>query len=377
MRILTRYLCREVLYATLVVLLALTALFAFFDLIHELGDLGKGNYRLAVIFFVVGLQASGTVYDLMPVAALIGALYGLAQLAAQSELTVMRSSGLSLGAIGRALMPVGVLFVALTLIFGEVVVPAAARRAQELKVLATQSLIAQEFRSGVWVKDERSFVNVREVHLDRGEARLNDVRIYEFDQAERLKTISLAKQGIYAGENEWTLRDVVQTHFSDTGTKLQRLPEAVWHSVLKPEILSVLLVVPEQMSVWSLYTYIRHLRDNAQRTTRYEIAIWTKLIYPLATLVMLLLAVPFSARQQRSGGVGSRLFLGILLGLGFHSANRLFSSIGQLEGLGPLLSAGLPTLLFFALALAFIFWTDRRTSGTPIWQLLRPGAKMS
>jgi lipopolysaccharide export system permease protein len=138
MRILTRYLAREVSLATALVLAALVMLMGFFDLIHELGDLGKGTYRLSNVLVYVLLSAPGNVYNLLPVAALIGTLFALSRLASHSELTVMRVSGLSLGAIARALMVVGMGFVALTLLFGEIITPAAERYAQELKIRATE-----------------------------------------------------------------------------------------------------------------------------------------------------------------------------------------------------------------------------------------------
>jgi lipopolysaccharide export system permease protein len=366
MRILTRYLTREVALATLVVLLALTMLFSFFDLIHELGDLGKGSYRIGGALFFVALSMPGHVYELFPIAALIGALYALSQLASHSELAVMRVSGLSLAAIGRALVPIGLLFVVAMLFVGEVVTPVLEKIAQETKVRLTESLIAQEFRSGVWVKDEGSFVNVREVRPGRGGTQLFGIKIYEFDSLYRLKSISLAREGIYLGHNRWRMLDVHQTVFSDAGTSLQSLPEAIWKSVLTPDILAVLLVVPEQMSLSNLFTYIQHLRDNAQSSTRYEIALWAKLVYPCAALVMLMLAVPFSVSSRRTGGVGARLLVGILIGLAFNSANRLFSSLGQLHGMPAFVSAVLPTLVFLIVALGLLYLAERSMLRLPL-----------
>jgi lipopolysaccharide export system permease protein len=365
MRILTRYLCREVALATLVVLLALTMLFAFFDLIHELGDIGKGSYRIGGGLLFVALNMPAHVYELFPIAALIGTLYALSQLASHSELAVMRVSGLSLGAIARAVLPVGILFVLAMLFVGEVATPVLEKIAQETKLRLTESLIAQEFRSGVWVKDEGSFVNVQEVRPGRGGTRLFGIKIYQFDPGYKLKSISLAREGAYLGQNRWQILDVHQTIFSDTGTSLQTLPEAVWKSVLTPNILSVLLVVPEQMSVWNLYTYIQHLRDNAQNSTRYEIAIWSKLIYPCAVLVMIVLAVPFSVSSRRTSGVGARLLIGTLIGLAFNSANRLFSSLGQLHGMSAFASAVLPTLIFLAAAVSLLYISERNMLRLP------------
>ena len=95
MRILTRYLAREIALATALVLVALAMLFGFFDLIHELGELGKGSYRLGNILAYVGLNMPGNIYNVFPVAALIGTLFVLARMTSHSELTVMRVSGLS------------------------------------------------------------------------------------------------------------------------------------------------------------------------------------------------------------------------------------------------------------------------------------------
>ena len=133
-----------------------------------------------------------------------------------------------------------------------------------------------------------------------------------------------------------------------------------WHSALNPNILSVLMVVPEQMSGWSLYQYVEHLRDNHQKTTRYEIAMWNKLIYPLVLLVMMLLALPFAAHHRREGGVSGKVFVGIVLGLSFHFIGRLFANLGALNDWQPLLSATAMPLLFLSLAMAMLWKTERR-----------------
>jgi len=357
MRILSRYLAREIYSATLLVFAALLLLFAFFDLIHELGDLGKGDYRLVKIFGYVLLSLPGHVYELFPIATLIGSLFALAQLTSHSELTVMRVSGLSAQRIALSLAKAGLLFVALTFIFGEFIAPFSGRAAQELRLKATSSVVAQEFRSGLWVKDAGSFVNVEEVLPDTS---MKGVKIYEFAPDFSLRAISYAKRGEHVDENRWRLTDVSQTRFELGRTMVSTLPEAYWHSVLTPDILNVLLVVPEQMSAWNLYFYVQHLSENKQKTTRYEIALWSKLVYPFAALVMLMLALPFAYYQGRSGGVSAKIFTGIMLGLGFHLLNRLFAHLGLLNDWPPMFSAVFPTLVFFCAAMVMMWWIERR-----------------
>ena len=357
MKVIRRYLSAEITASILLVFAALLMLFAFLDLIHELGELGKGNYRLLHIIAFVLLSLPGHVYELFPIAALIGTLFALAQLVASSEYTVMRVSGVSVPRMAFTLVQVGLLFSALTFVIGEFVAPPAERFAQQLRAKAITGVIAQEFRSGLWVKDDRNFVNVSQVLPD---AVLVGVSIFEFDKDLRLRKISLAQRGEYLLNNRWRLRDVVQTNFDDGKMEVSRLVEAEWQSVIDPNLLNVLLVVPEHMSAWNLYSYVQHLRENNQQASRHEIAFWNKLLYPFAVLVMMVLALPFAYTQQRAGGVGAKVFAGIMLGIGYVTLGRLFTYLGLLRDWPPFWSAALPTLLFLALATSMMWWGERR-----------------
>jgi len=354
---LRRYLAREIYAATVFVFAAFLALFAFFDLIHELGDLGKGEYRLQHALLYVLLSVPSHVYELFPIAVLIGTLYVLAHLAANSEYTVMRGSGLSPGQTASALARIGIVFVVLTYVVGELLAPVAERAAQQLKLRVTSAVIAQEFRSGFWVKDDLRFVNVREVRPD---STLVGIRIYEFDGDYRLASISAAESGEYVDRNLWRMRNVVRTRFSGGGANVDRLDLMDWSSVLTPDILSVLFVMPERMSAWNLYQYTRHLSENRQRTERYEIAMWKKLVYPFAVLVMMALALPFAYIHTRSGSVGTKVFSGIMLGIFFHMLNSLFSHLGLLQNWSPPISALLPSAVFLFAATLMMWWTERR-----------------
>lgn len=357
MRTLARYLALEVLASSLFVFAALMMLFALFDLIHELGDLGRGNYGLANILAYVSLTMPGHIYELLPVAALIGTLFAIARLVANSEFTIMQVSGLSMQRVGGYLMLVGAVFALLTFVFGEFLAPASERYAQQIKLKATKAVVAQAFRSGLWLRDGQSFVNVREVTPDTG---LRDVNIYAFDEAFRLQKISRAEQGEYLRDNQWLLRGVTETRFDSAGIGVGQTPEVRWRSVLTPGIMSVLLVAPEKMSAVNLWSYIQHLRNNKQKTARYEIALWSKLIYPLAAPVMMLLALPFAYHRPRSGAVSARVFAGIMLGLGYHLLNRLFAHLGLLNDWPPLFSAVVPTLVFLGVAVVLIWLVQRR-----------------
>ena len=353
-----RYLSREIYAAVLLELLAFLGLFAFFDLVNELDEVGKNGYMLYHAAVYVAMIMPGRVYELMPIAVLIGTLYALTTFARHSEITVLRASGLSTTRFLLALLGIGSVFVALTFIFGEYLAPPAERAAQQWRLAATRSMVSQELRTGLWVRDGRRFVNVRSVLPDTS---LEGVRIYEFDERAALVSISEAKTGVHEGASEgWRLRHVEQTRFLGDHTDTRVLPDLVWKSELTPEVLSVLMVVPERMSVSTLYSYIRHLEENNQRTTRYEIALWKKLAYPFAALVMMGLALPFGYMQTRMGGVSLKVFSGIMIGVGFHLLNGLFSNLGVINGWVPAVAALTPSIVFLIAAMTMMWWVERR-----------------
>src|SRR5215813_4987254 len=143
MKTLRRYLATEILAATGLVFAALLMLFAFFDLVEQIKDLGRGVYTLRRILLYVLLSAPDHVYELFPIAALIGSLFALAQLVAGSEYTVMRTSGVSTTRFVLALVTIGCAFAVLTFLFGEFVGPPSERLAQRLRSQSITGLVAQ------------------------------------------------------------------------------------------------------------------------------------------------------------------------------------------------------------------------------------------
>jgi lipopolysaccharide export system permease protein len=357
LRTLERYLARQIYGATAFVLLGFLALFAFFDLIRELADLGKVDYNLRQVFTFVLLSTPTHAYELFPVVVLIGTLYVMAHLASNSEFTVMRASGLSPARAGTALVKIGMVFVVLTFLIGEWVAPWAEEQAQKVKLRAMSSMIGQDLQSGLWFKDEGSFINVREA---RQTNLLHGVRIYDFDADYRLQRITLAQRAEYGGRGIWRLHDVVRTNFTAQGPRTERQAETEWRSRVSPDMLDALIVRPERMSAWALHKYTEHLAGNRQKTERYEIALWKKILYPLAALVMMALALPFAYMQARAGMVGVKVFLGIMLGIFFHMLNSLFSHIGLLQNWPPLSAAVVPSAAFLAAAILMMWWVERR-----------------
>ena len=354
--ILFRYLAKEIFWATLLLLVALLALFALFDLKSELDNVDKGQYTLSTVLLYVTLLQPSHVVVIFPVAALMGTLFAVTRLSMQSELTVMRASGLSLTKLAGFATVIGLGFSALTFLFGEFVAPAAEDAAKRMRLAATSSVVAQEFRSGFWVKDGLSFINIQTVTLD---TKLLNMRIYEFDRTYRMASISLAKSAVFdETNNRWVLNDVERTTFEGARARMEKLPVADWNSAVTPDLLAVLRVRPGDMSLLNLNSYIEHLRENKQNSTRYQLAFWAKVFQPLAVVIMMLAAIPFAIQSQRASGVGGKLMLGIMIGLGFYFLNQLASHMAVLNDWPPFMTVTLPLFLFLGVAIALLAWRE-------------------
>ncbi|HZW23635.1 LPS export ABC transporter permease LptG [Noviherbaspirillum sp.] len=374
MKVLDRYVSREIVGAVVFALVAFLALFAFFDLIGELPQVGRGGYELQHAFLYVAMGLPGYVYDLMPIAALIGTIYALAQLAAKSEFTIMRASGLSTGRAGWMLAKIGIVFVLITFLFGEVIAPASSEMGERLKLQAQGATVSKEFRTGLWTKDVirqngvegepvgSRFLNVGDVTTD---GQLQGVKMYEFDREFHLTAVVTADHADYKGRNIWRLANVTETVFPRNAADLsavvttRQLPQRDLVSEITPDILSVLFADPDRMSAYGLATYTRHLAENKQTTERYEIAFWKKLFYPLAVLVMMALALPFAYLHFRAGGVSLKIFIGIMIGVSFQLLNSLFSHLGLLNTWPPLATAVLPSMTFLLVAVAALLWVQK------------------
>jgi lipopolysaccharide export system permease protein len=360
MRTLTRYIGRDVLWSTLLLFVALIGLFTFFDLINEMRDVGRGGYTISTALMYVALHVPTRIYELFPVAALIGTLFAISQLVANSEFTVMRASGASIVQVGWAVVRVGIPLAIATFVAGEYVAPPAERLAQTLRAAAmgnATGVVAQQFESGFWFKQDLTFVNIRTVLSDMT---LVGVRIYEFDRDLRLTSVRSAESGRFAGDGRWKLEQVKVTEIGRDSATTSSAPSWMWTSVLQPSILTEYHFAPERLALSTLYDNIRVLGTNAQKTSRFEIAFWSKVLYPAAVLVMMLLALPFAQFQRRQGGVGFRLFAGTMLGLAFWLIERLFSYLGVLNDWAPLFSAAFPLVVFVGIAVAMQYYIERR-----------------
>lgn len=341
--------------ATALVSVALLTLFGLFDLIEQL-DVGSSRAPSALqALALAGLLIPAHFYELLPVATLIGGLVVMAQLASSSEYTIIRTSGVSVGGMVRLLALPACVISLVGVVAGEWLAPLADRQTRRVK-LGGSEVVAQQMKSGFWLKDGRHFVNLASVLPDGS---MVGPTVYEFAADGNLQTVRRAQSARFEGEGHWRLDGVRSIAFMSDGVRVTEATSQRWRTRLGPDILRVMAVAPDRMSALELWPYLEHLRKNRQDTGRHETALWSKFLYPLSIVAMLLLALSFARLQGRAGGVMFKVFAGILLGIAFHFCSRVGNNLGQLNAWPPLVGAGAATLMFVGLAILLLRRVER------------------
>ncbi len=358
--ILDRYIGRSILSTTVLVLFTLVSLFALFAFISELEDVGKGHYSAGVAAQYILLTVPGIAYLLFAPAVLLGSLLGLGSLANNSELTVMRAAGVSVGRIVRAVLITGVGLTVVAALLGETVMPRTEQIAEELRLNALEQRLSSKGSSALWVRSGHQYVNIATVLPDKT---LLGVTVHTFRE-QKLTESLIAARAVRDDNNEWVLEGIQISTFSDDGVKTQQQKRASWSelssssdpdgsstNLLSPQLVSNLSVSDENLSALALYNQVRYLKDNQLDSNTTELSFWQKITSPLSTLVMLMLSLPFVFGSQRSGGAGQRVFVGILLGIVYVLMNKLLTQLALNAGFTPLVSAVLPLAFFLFVSL--------------------------
>ncbi|MDP9090636.1 MAG: LPS export ABC transporter permease LptG [Pseudomonadota bacterium] len=342
MNILDRYIYRTVLLYTLMAMAVLLALGALVTFISQQGDIGVGSYSAADAFLFTLLNMPQQTFELLPIGAMIGALMGLGNLAAGSELVVTRASGVS---VWRIAWPVGVAGVTLAVIMfgiGEYAAPSMAQFAKREKTTLKLADVSFAGTSSAWVKDGNRILRVQTGEVDRA---FGGVSVFELDGPTRLRSIERAAQISVADPGRWSLLNVATSRFGKDKIESETVGELSLRSTVNPEFLGLAATEPGMLTLHGLAAYIDHLRRNNLETASYEIGYWSRIARLFAVVVVTLLALPFVFGPLRSTGAGTRTVIGVLLGVVFFLITRTVENGGQLFNLNPALVGWLPTLV--------------------------------
>jgi lipopolysaccharide export system permease protein len=337
---LDRYLYRTVLLYTLMTMTVLLALGALVLFISQQGDIGVGSYSAADAFLFTFLNLPQTAFELLPIGAMIGALMGLGNLAAGSELIVTRASGVS---VWRIAWPVGLAGLTLAVIMfgiGEYAAPSMAQFAKREKTTAKLADVSFAGTSSAWVKDGNRILRVQTGEVDRA---FGGVSVFELNGPTRLRSIQRATRIEVADPGRWSLHNVATSRFEKDRIEGNTVNELTLRSTVNPDFLGLAATDPQMLTLHGLASYIDHLRRNNLETARYEIGYWSRIARLFAVIVVTLLSLPFVFGPLRTSGAGTRTVVGALLGVVFFLVTRTVENGGQLFDLSPALVGWLPT----------------------------------
>ncbi|WP_305909191.1 LPS export ABC transporter permease LptG [Methylomarinum sp. Ch1-1] len=344
MNVLTAYIVKEVIKGSLIALLLLLTLFNLFTFSDELKDLGKGSYGLKEILLYLALTSPRVFYELIPSSALLGSLFVVGAMANNREIIAMRAIGLSVFWVIRAIMLAGLILVLISLAVGEFVAPWAERTAQMIRTTAQNEKVVMHSRYGMWLREGNNFINVRQIHED---GLLGDISIYQLNEQLRLDLLKHAETARYLGQHQWRLEKIRWSEVSSRQVFAGRTSSELWKTSIDPDLLNIVVVKADNLSLYDLYMYIGFLKENNQKSQSFELAFWSRLINPLVTFVMLMVSAPFVIGIRRGIGAGGRMMIGIIIGMTFNIFDKIAGHLGLVYGFNPMLMAILPSVLVF------------------------------
>ena len=347
MKILDRHIRKTILASVFSTLIVLIGLFTFFEFIDELDSLGKGNYGLFDAIMFVLLKIPSLAYHLFPLAGLIGSLIALGTLMSQNEIIIMQNAGISFQRIVYSIMKPGVIVIIIAIILGEFIVPVTEQYANYTRSVKINDQITLKTRNGLWVREGQSYLNVRTILPGNT---IKYIYMYSFDNNNRLIKSSYADSASYHN-GKWHLKNVSQTHISNRAVTLDTNLDETWDSLLRPGLLSLVTIKPENLSIFDLVNYTKYLKKNNRNSQTYRQAFWSKIFYPLSSGVLIFLAIPIVLGATQTQNLGQRIFIGVVIGLIFHIINQAMGNIGLVYNLPPLATVVSPIVATF-----FIGW---------------------
>lgn len=351
LKLVDRYIARQVIVSSLLILLLLASLRSLFSFLDELNSL-QGNYQLSDALLYVGLMFPGRILDFFPMSVLIGALFGLGNMASNSELTVMRAAGMTTWRIAGSTIKASFLLMVMVIIVSESVVPISSKAAQQLRTSAISGGELSFSKTGLWAKRQEQVIQIGNV-LNNGQ--LADITLYQTSAEKGLISIINAERAL-RNEQQWILENVTETRFYDERVETKRQDSRLWLNPLMQSQIDTLTLEPETLNLKGLLSYIDYSRQNGLQSKNLELALWRKVMQPLAIAVMMFLAASFVFGPMRDVSTGARILSGVMLGFVFHLTNQSFGPISLVYNFWPWLGAILPLVLF-----SFIgYWLMKR-----------------
>ncbi|WP_419418952.1 LPS export ABC transporter permease LptG [Legionella sp. D16C41] len=347
MKLIDRYIAKNILASTGLVTLMLAGLQLFILFVNQLDDLGRADFGFMQVALFVLLQMPYQVYLFFPMASLLGCLIGLGIMANNRELIVMRAAGLSIGQITISVLKVALILIAIVTLAGELLIPRLAHFASGQKLQAISGGQTLNTAQGAWLRSHNDFITISGVLPNH-----TLLNVYQFRFNENHQLV-LARQMAYVTlvNNQWQAFNIKETTINDNQTQTHEINNMVWDVSVKPMVLNLLKSEPDEMTLHEIRQFLAIQKRSHQTALNYQLVYWQRIIQPLTTVVMMILAIPFIFGPLRSSPIGSKLLAGAIVGFGFHILNRFFGPISQVLQWPAVIAALGPTFLFALLGI--------------------------
>lgn len=345
MRILDQHISRTVLLSMVVVIGLMGTLDLIFSLLDQIANTDE-NYSLVNAISYVLLTTPTSLYEMLPFTALGGALIGLGILASNNELVVMQAAGVRTSRIILAVLKPTFLVMALSLLIGEYVSPAFEQTAKSNRAVQQSANASVGSEQGNWQRIGNDFIHINAIAP--GGTSLFGVTRYRLNEDRRLVSASFAETADYIeadSGNYWLLQNIDESILGGRTIASNNYLQEDWTVDLSPELLSVLLVEPDDQSITGLYRLAKYFESEGLDSAAYYLAFWKKLTQPIATLALVVLAISFVFGPLRESTMGFRVFVSLAIGLIFTIVQRMMEPASLLYGFNPLLAVLFPILL--------------------------------
>lgn len=339
-----RYIGKVVVSAIAMVLLVVLPLDFIGRMIDDMDKL-RADYNVYELFIYVLWGLPQSLYDFMPFAVLIGCLIGLGVLANASELVVIRAAGVSVARIVWMVLKPVLVFVFLGILLGEYIIPYADQISESRRALAMGKKQTSQSGEGIWHRENNDFMHFNVV-LPNG--KIYGVTRYQFDNEYHLIEASFAEQANFSN-GRWQEESVTVTHFTPEKTTSDTITIRDWETALSPNVLNILALPPETLSIASLYTYSNYLDEKNLHKRKYTLVFWQKVLQPLATVSLVLIAISFVFGPLREVSMGQKIFTGVVFGIVFRLIQNLLGPSSIVFNFSPLLAVLAPIVLCFFL----------------------------
>lgn len=338
MKKLDRYIAQTVFGGIFIVLFAIVSLDSISSLIDQRRDL-EGSYTFAEAVRFVIFTLPGTLYQYLPFAALVGCLIGLGALANNSELVVIRAAGISVLRIVWSVMKPTVVLMVVGILLAEYVAPFTEQIAQSRRAMLQHGGDgAIRSKYGLWNRDGKEYMHFNAVQPN---GILYGVTLFRFNDQRELIESSYAKRATFQ-HDYWLAEDVEITYFTGDSTKIEALKTRKWFTGLSPNLLRLVVLEPESLSISGLHQYAVYLAEQGLNVGEYKLAYWSKLLQPLSTASLVLIAISFVFGPLRSVTMGYRIFAGVMVGIIFRTSQDLLGPASLVFGFNPILATAIP-----------------------------------